>query len=132
MAWAQHVSEISSKAATTLGFLRRNLAFVPRSTKEVAYKTLVWPKLEYAAPIWSRHSKHQINQIGKVQRTAALWTCRSVCEILNGLEWPSLEALRKIFYSCIVTYYMEREFLQSYQYSPSLHDHLTNQKNKVQ
>ena len=46
MDWGQHVSEISSKA---LGFLRRNLAFAPRSTKEVAYKTL----LEYAAPIWS-------------------------------------------------------------------------------
>ena len=37
----QHVSEISSKATKTLGFLRRNLAFAPRSTKEVAYKTLV-------------------------------------------------------------------------------------------
>ena len=27
MDWGQHVSEISSKATTTLGFLRRNLAF---------------------------------------------------------------------------------------------------------
>ena len=53
MDWGQHVSEISSKATKTLGFLRRNLAFAPRSTKEVAYKTLVRPKLEYAAPIWS-------------------------------------------------------------------------------
>ena len=72
----QHVSEISSKATKTLGFLRRNLAFAPRSTKEVAYKTLVRPKLEYAAPIWSPHSKLQNNQIEKVQRTAARWTCR--------------------------------------------------------
>ena len=54
----------------TLGFLRRNLTFAPRSTKEVAYKTLVRPKLEYAAPIWSPHSKFQIDQIEKVQRTA--------------------------------------------------------------
>ena len=59
MDWGQHVSEISSKATKTLGFLRRNLAFAPRSTKEVAYKTLVRPKLEYAAPIWSPHSKLQ-------------------------------------------------------------------------
>ena len=43
MDWGQHVSEIPSKATKTLGFLRRNLAFAPRSTKEVAYKTLVWP-----------------------------------------------------------------------------------------
>ena len=93
----QHVSEISSKATKTLGL---NLVFAPRSTKEAAYKTLVWPKLEYAAPIWSRHSKLQNNQIEKVQRTAARWTCRrwrntsSVGVMLDELEWPSLEARR--------------------------------------
>ena len=100
MDWGQHISEISSKATKKLGFLRRNLAFAPRSTKEVAYKTLVWPKLEYAAPIWSPYSKLQINQVEKVQRTAACWTCRrwrntsSVGEMLDELEWPSLEAGR--------------------------------------
>ena len=100
MDWGQHVSKISSKATKTLGFLRRNLAFAPRSVKEVAYTTLVRPKLEYAAPIWSSHSKLQINQIEKVQRTAARWTCRrwqntsSVGEMLGELEWPSLEARR--------------------------------------
>ena len=50
--WGQHVSEISSKATKTLGFLRRNLALAPQHTKEVAYQTSVRPQLEYAAPIW--------------------------------------------------------------------------------
>ena len=96
----KRISEISSKATKTLGFLRRNLAFAPKSTKEVAYKTLVRPKLEYAAPIWSPYSKLQINHVEKVQRTAAPWTCRrrrntsSVSEMLDELEWPSLEARR--------------------------------------
>ena len=100
MDWGKHVSEISSKATKTLGFLRRNLAFAPLCTKEVEYKILVRPKLEYAAPIWSPHSKLQINQIENVQRTAACWTCRrwrntsSVGKMLDELEWPSLEALR--------------------------------------
>ena len=62
----QHISGISSKATKTFGFLCRNLAFASRSAKEVAYKTLVRPKLEYAAPIWSPYSK--------LQRTAARWT----------------------------------------------------------
>ena len=48
--WDQHISEISAKATKTLGFLRRKLAFAPRHTQEVAYKTLVRPKLEYVAP----------------------------------------------------------------------------------
>ena len=94
MDWGQHVSEISPIATKTLGFLRRNLAFASRSTKEVANTTLV------AAPIWSSYSKLQINQIEKVQRTAARWTCRrwrntsSVGEMFDELEWTSFEARR--------------------------------------
>ena len=76
MDWGQHISEISSKAAKTLSFLCRYLAFAPKITKEVAYKTLLQPKLEYAAPIWSPYSKLQINHLEKVQRIAARWTCR--------------------------------------------------------
>ena len=43
MDWGQHITVIDSKATKTLSFLCRNLAFAPRSTKEVAYKTLVRP-----------------------------------------------------------------------------------------
>ena len=56
--------------------------------------------MKYPAPIWSPYSKLQINQVEKVQRTAACWTCRrwrntsSVGEMLDELEWPSLEARR--------------------------------------
>ena len=60
LVWGQHVSEISCKATKTMGFLRRNLALAPRHIKEVAYKTLVRPQLEYAAPIWNLYHKLQI------------------------------------------------------------------------
>ena len=64
------------QAIKTMGFLQHNLAFAPRHTKEVAYKTLVWPMLEYAAPIWHPYHVSQIGQVEKVQRTAARLTCR--------------------------------------------------------
>ena len=62
-------------------------------------KTLVRPKLEYAVPIWNPYCKTQIQQVDKVQRTAARWTCRrwrntSVGEMLDELQWPTLEARR--------------------------------------
>ena len=90
--WGQHISEISSKATKTLGFLRRNLAFAPRHTNEVAYKTLVRPKLEYAAPIWHPYHETQIGQVEKVQRTAAgdgeTPVASATClAILSGHPW---------------------------------------------
>ena len=99
--WGQHVSEISCKATKTMGSLRRNLALAPRHTMEVAYKTLVRPQLKYAATFWNPYHKLQIQEVEKVQRTAARWTCRrwrntsSIGDMLYELEWPSLEARRE-------------------------------------
>ena len=70
------------------------MAFAPRETKAVAYKTLVRPKLEYAAPVWMPHHQKEIDRIEKVQRTSARWTCRRwrnqshVGEMLDELQWP--------------------------------------------
>ena len=48
-----------------MAFPSRDLAFAHRSTKEVVYKTLVRPKLEYAASILSPYCKTQIQQVEK-------------------------------------------------------------------
>ena len=76
------------------------MALAPRHTKEVAYKTLVRPQLEYAAPIWHPHNETETKKLEKVQKIAARWTCRrwhnksSVDDMLGELEWPSLEDRR--------------------------------------
>ena len=64
--WGQHVSEVSAKASQTLGFQRRNLSLAPRETKDMAYKTLVRLKLEYASSVSSPYIISQINQLEKV------------------------------------------------------------------
>ena len=64
LGWGQRVSWVSSRATRTLGFLRRNLAFAPRHTGEVAYKTLVRPGLECAAPIWRPCREAQVGRVG--------------------------------------------------------------------
>ena len=100
MGWGQHVSEVSSMAAETLGFLRGDLAFAPGSAREVACRALVWPGLGCAAPSLGSRLGLRIDQIERVRRTAARWTCRrwqntsSVGEMLDELEWPSLDTRR--------------------------------------
>ena len=99
--WGQHISEIACKATKTMGFLRRTFALAPRHTKEDAYKTLVRLQLEYAEPVWHPYHETQTAQVEKVQRTAARWACRrwrnssSVGNMLDELEWPTLEARRE-------------------------------------
>ena len=114
--WDPHTKEHISKiemvqrrvARWTFGYFDNrasvteiNLAFAARHTKEVAYKTLVRPELEYTAPIWHPYHESQIGQVEKVQRTAARWTFRrwrntsSVGDMLDDLEWPSLETRRE-------------------------------------
>ena len=81
--------------------LRRLIFFgAPRPTKEGAYKTLpVRPQLEYVVTMNTYHET-QIAKVKKAQRTAARWTCgrwrnaSSVGDMLDELEWPSLEACR--------------------------------------
>ena len=68
------ISEISCKATKTMGFLPRNLTLAPRHTKEVVYKTLFRPQLDYAALICHPYQETQIAQVEKVQRTAARWS----------------------------------------------------------
>lgn len=46
--WNVHVAEISKKANSTLGFIRRNLGKCSQDVKDKAYKSLVRPDMEYA------------------------------------------------------------------------------------
>ena len=51
--WNTNVSNIWRKANRTLGFLRRNLTACPQVFKELAYKGLVRPILEYGSSVWT-------------------------------------------------------------------------------
>ena len=64
--------------------------------------TNLWYALNWSMqpPFGALIVKTQIQQVEKVQRTAARWTCRrwrnnsSVGEMLDELQWPTLEARR--------------------------------------
>ena len=58
---------------------------------------LVIAVCQYAVPIWNPYCKTQVQQVEKVQRTAARWTCRrlrNTSSVGDELQWQTLEARR--------------------------------------
>ena len=68
LTWNTHINEIVTKANQTLGFVKRNVKTENQPVKELAYKTFVRPKVEYASTVWSPFTKKNIDQM--VQRRA--------------------------------------------------------------
>ena len=69
--WSEHIPSISSKANRSLRLIKRNLWNCPRKISEMAYTSIVWPKLEYASASWDPHYKKVISTLERVQRKAA-------------------------------------------------------------
>ena len=66
-----HINAIVNAGNKMLGFIRRNIKVNSQRTKEMTYKMLVRPKVEYAASVWDPYTKSQISNLEKIQRRAA-------------------------------------------------------------
>ena len=101
LTWTNHINNICGKANKTLGFLRRNLNIGSTTTKQNAYNSLVRPIVEYASTVWDPYTQKDIHTLEMVQRRGARYVCNkhgnrsSVDNMLNTLEWTSLEQRRK-------------------------------------
>ena len=51
MSWNQHIDSTAEKANNTRAFLQRNLQQCTRKTKELCYRTLIRPILDYASVV---------------------------------------------------------------------------------
>ncbi len=100
--WDRHISNTTSKANRTLGFLRRNLKGCSTKVRSLAYQTMIRPTLQYATTAWNPHTATLKQQLEKVQRRAARFTMRqyqdrdpgSVTKLLTTLGWAPLETRR--------------------------------------
>ena len=103
LSWNKHIAQATLKANRVLGLLKRNLSTCDRNTKEVAYKALVRPLLEYCQAVWDPHQSNTISDIERVQRRAAHFVLNdynrqsSVTAMLDRLEWEPLW-LRQTFH----------------------------------
>ena len=65
MSWNSYVARITSRANTTLDFIKRSIKTKNVRVRETAHNTLARPQLKYAAPIWDSHAKQKIFQLEK-------------------------------------------------------------------
>ena len=100
LSWATHIDQITSKANKMLGLLKRNLYLCSTRTKDIAYKSLIRPKLEYCSAIWDPHHKSDQTKLEMIQHRAARFATRnysrdsSITEMLAELKWETLKIRR--------------------------------------
>ena len=92
-----HIQNITTSASRSLGFLKGSIRSKNPELREMAYKTLVRPLVEYSSSVWSPYTKSKITRLEMVQRRAAHWTLSeyspyaSVTQMLQSMGWRSLE-----------------------------------------
>ena len=100
LSWNNHINTTVNKANSILGLLKRNLWNCSTQTKDIAYKTLVRPRLEYCCSVWDPHQKRHQDILEKTQRRAARFVSNkyqrtsSVTDMLGKLKWDTLQDRR--------------------------------------
>jgi hypothetical protein len=101
--WSSHISGISGRASSTLGFLKRNLRNCPPDIRRMAFITLVRSSLEYGAVVWDPYLARDVDRLEKVQRKAVRFIAKDyrsrdpgcVTRMLRQFELPTLQDRRR-------------------------------------
>ena len=107
LSFNNHIQNITTSASRSLGLLKRNIRSQNPALREMAYKTLVRPLVEYSSSIWSPYTKCNVDKLEMKQRRVARWTSNnyspyaSVKGMLQSPGWRSLEQRRSDFRLCL-------------------------------
>lgn len=102
LSWNSHIANTCSSSYRKLGLLRHKLKNVPAKVKQLAYYSLIRPKLEYACTVWDPYTKKNIVALEAIQRKAVRFmfskyrTSDSPSILMNENSIPQLQIRRKI------------------------------------
>ena len=103
--WDAHIQNVTRKASQTIGMLKRNIRIRDHAPRELAYKALVRPKVEYASSVWDPPIYDYTNdenqsglseKVEKIQRRGARFVYRSYrhsadsTKMVENLKWQPL------------------------------------------
>jgi hypothetical protein len=101
LCWADQVNYMVQKAWRALHFVKCVVKQENKNTKNIAYKSLVCPILEYRATCWDPYRECQINALGRIQNKAAKCAYHT-----GGLDLESLVQHRKIAHVCTIRFFI--------------------------
>ena len=71
--WSPHITKITKKANSTIGFLRRNLKSCPQDCRKSAYISLVRSVLDYGSIIWDPYLSRGIEKSSETISSFYYW-----------------------------------------------------------
>ena len=73
LTWSDHCKIIALKATKLLNVVCRAMFGCSMLAKDVAYKSIVRPSMEYACTVWNLHTAKDCALLDAVQNRAARW-----------------------------------------------------------
>ena len=87
LSWNSHIANITAKANSILGLIKRTCRDVNDvTTLKALYCSLVRPRVEYASQVWNPYTKGNISLIESIQRRATKFILKSDDEYLVRLR----------------------------------------------
>ncbi|KAJ4451694.1 hypothetical protein ANN_03164 [Periplaneta americana] len=114
LGWGEHVTDTAGKAWRALHLVMRVLRKGSDKSKEIAYKSLVRPVMEYGAACWDPYRLEHIKTLEKIKKRAL-----KCCRKNSPLKWDTLTDRRTRIRLCALfkTY---RELGHGQQSTPAL------------
>ncbi|XP_031575394.1 uncharacterized protein LOC116309010 [Actinia tenebrosa] len=101
LSWNEHIDKLSKKIASGIGALKRIRPFVPTSTLQFIYSSLIQPHFDYCCVVWDNCNKTLTDKLQKLQNLAARVLTFSSYDasadpLFRKLGWKKLEVQLKI------------------------------------
>ena len=86
LTWSDHCKIIGSKTTKLLNVLCRTMFGCSTLAKNVAYKNIIRPSMEYACEVWNPHTEKDCAILNAIQNRAARWILKSRW-VPESLRW---------------------------------------------